>query len=562
MNATSKGKTSKTYYKKVLLRILSAMLLVVVFLTFFLYKILNNAAIKNIKNSEHSIVQKTCTHTYDYLDQLAYISTYFSTFQKSVPFDSPNPEVSLWMKKSIGDNLSAYTYSHNHISNIYLKINSAEYNVDNLEPVSDTIIDTFIHNNISFAEDSAWPHNLYFSNVKNGNSVNNDVIIEVSSPIFSRKILNDGSGRLEFLIDKNGVIISAIDTKKIQKNILDIYGLTKANLSEDFFNLKIDDTTYFATIQTVKNSSLKIISIVPKAFYSEILNIALFESLIIGFVLASVLLISCYFIVSNVYKPIKNIANTFQYHFPENMEEFENEIEYINAKINQTISSKENYEQEFPKAIEKIHKVQMAALQSQINPHFLYNTLENIKVISVNLLDIENPVEECLVLLNNIMRESMDQKNIIIPLSREIQLADSYIKLMKMRYNNNFDVTWHIDSTLSDRRILKFILQPLLENSITHGFSNIGSNQIITISVSKHNDYMTISIEDNGIGIPEEKLKHIQNKLEKTDMETTENHIGLVNVNMRIRILYGEMYGISLESSEKGTKCVLKLPLE
>ena len=161
---------------------------------------------------------------------------------------------------------------------------------------------------------------------------------------FSRKILNDGSGRLEFLIDKNGVIISAIDTKKIQKNILDIYGLTKANLSEDFFNLKIDDTTYFATIQTVKNSSLKIISIVPKAFYSEILNIALFESLIIGFVLASVLLISCYFIVSNVYKPIKNIANTFQYHFPENMEEFENEIEYINAKINQTISSKENYE--------------------------------------------------------------------------------------------------------------------------------------------------------------------------------------------------------------------------
>ena len=367
---------------------------------------------------------------------------------------------------------------------------------------------------------------------------------------------------MEFLIDKNGVIISAIDTKKIQKNILDIYGLTKANLSEDFFNLKIDDTTYFATIQTVKNSSLKIISIVPKAFYSEILNIALFESLIIGFVLASVLLISCYFIVSNVYKPIKNIANTFQYHFPENMEEFENEIEYINAKINQTISSKENYEQEFPKAIEKIHKVQMAALQSQINPHFLYNTLENIKVISVNLLDIENPVEECLVLLNNIMRESMDQKNIIIPLSREIQLADSYIKLMKMRYNNNFDVTWHIDSTLSDRRILKFILQPLLENSITHGFSNIGSNQIITISVSKHNDYMTISIEDNGIGIPEEKLKHIQNKLEKTDMETTENHIGLVNVNMRIRILYGEMYGISLESSEKGTKCVLKLPLE
>ena len=204
----------------------------------------------------------------------------------------------------------------------------------------------------------------------------------------------------------------------------------------------------------------------------------------------------------------------------------------------------------------------MAALQSQINPHFLYNTLENIKVVSVNLLDIENPVEECLVLLNNIMCESMDQKNIIIPLSREIQLADSYIKLMKMRYNNNFDVIWHIDSTLTDCRVLKFILQPLLENSITHGFSNTGSNQIITISISKHNDYMTITIEDNGIGIPDEKLKHIKNQLEKTDVETTENHIGLFNVNMRIRILYGEMYGISLESSKKGTKCILKLPIE
>lgn len=562
MKSAPKGKTSKTYYKKILARILSLIIVIVSLLTVFLYKILNNAALKNIKNSEHSIVQKTSTHTYDYLDQLAYISTYFSTFQNSIPTDSPNQEVSLWLKKSIGDNISAYTYSHSHISNIYLKIGSTEYNAENLEPVSDVVIDTFIYNNISFAEDSVWPHNLYFSNVNNGKPLNNDIVIEVSSPIFSKKILNDESGRFEFLIDKDGLIVSSLDTKKINKNIKEFYSLTDKELSENFFDLKIDGDTYFVTIQTVKNSSLKIISIVPETFYSEIINVALLESLIIGFALAVILLLSCYFIVSNVYKPIRNIASTFQYHFPENMEEFENEIEYINAKINQTISSKENYEQEFPKAIEKIHRAQVAALQSQINPHFLYNTLENIKVVSVNLLDIENPVEECLVLLNNIMCESMDQKNIIIPLSREIQLADSYIKLMKMRYNNNFDVIWHIDSTLTDCRVLKFILQPLLENSITHGFSNTGSNQIITISISKHNDYMTITIEDNGIGIPDEKLKHIKNHLEKTDVETTENHIGLFNVNMRIRILYGEMYGISLESSKKGTKCILKLPIE
>lgn len=555
-----KATSDKKFFYRTLISVIAVMAVIMLILTLIFYYILNGAVIKNIKNTEKGIADNTSSHAYDYFDQLAYISNYFLLFNQNVSIDNINPETSFWLKKSISDSIVSYASSHDYINNIYVKIKNYEFSKSPLDPVSDDIIETFVYNNISHSKKPSWPYDLYFSNIRNGTPAYNDVIISVSSLKLSEKIFSNDSYRKEYLIDKNGIVIASSDSNYLNENLYERYKFKNENLSESFFSINKNGEKYYCTVSDVKKTSLKIVSFAPKSVYSDFINASLFEILLIGLSMQVISFLCCYFTVSKIYSPIKKINETFKYHFPEENGEFESEIEYINNNIEKTIRSNENLERELPQALKRLHSFQVEALQSQINPHFLYNTLDNIKSISVDLLDIDNPIEISLLLLNNILAESMDRTNIIITVAREVALTESYIDLMKLRYRNNFDVDWSIERGLEKYAVLKLLIQPIIENSIIHGFSNVGTNQKISIRIYSENNDMVIRITDNGRGIENRRLSEIRNYLSDPDTESSNKHIGLINIQLRLRLLYGSNYGISIDSGKTGTECTVRLP--
>ena len=380
------------------------------------------------------------------------------------------------------------------------------------------------------------------------------------SQMMTRK---DENNRIEYLVDKQGTVLAATERNDLHKNLFSLYKIEKNDFYDKFFSIKIENQQYYATVQEVKNSSLKIVSFVPKSEYSDLLESATIEIVLIGFALQIISFTCCYYIVQRTYRPIEKIANTFKYHFPDKIENFEDEIDYINEKVENTITANESLERELPKALENFHKSQVKALQSQLNPHFLYNTLDNIKAISVDLLNIDNPIEKSLIHLNNILSESINQNNTIIPLSYEIGITKSYIEIMKMRYYDNFDVEWHIEDGLMNCNVIKLIMQPVIENSIIHGFSTFGENQLIKIDISSSDGRLFIKIGDNGKGISEHDLKVINQKLKKPSDNNNNKHIGLINTQLRIQLLYGNQYGLEIANLNcGGTVCTIIIPKE
>ncbi len=200
----------------------------------------------------------------------------------------------------------------------------------------------------------------------------------------------------------------------------------------------------------------------------------------------------------------------------------------------------------------------LLALQSQINPHFLYNTLECIN--SVGAVCGSHEIEEMSTALASIFRYAIKGDN-IVELQSEMEALDHYLTIQHIRFPNLFTVEYDIPQCLRKRLMLKFILQPLVENSISHGFQQSASDRRIYVGVKETDGKMLITIADNGSGIAPERLRQLKEDLKDYAKEQND-HIGLMNIQRRIHLYYGEDYGVELHSAEgEGTTIRLYLPI-
>ncbi|MGD1833903.1 MAG: Cache 3/Cache 2 fusion domain-containing protein [Sphaerochaetaceae bacterium] len=201
-----------------------------------------------------------------------------------------------------------------------------------------------------------------------------------------------------------------------------------------------------------------------------------------------------------------------------------------------------------------LREAQMNSLQAQINPHFLYNTLETIRFMIV--MKDERAVE-MVKLLAKLFRISIGDGESYVTLRKELEHARLYIDLQKYRYTERFSVEYDIDDSLLDLYTLKFILQPIVENSIVHAFSDIERGGVITISVRVSDNKLVISVRDNGSGMDRVTLDRVHSALEQSNCI---NSVGLKNVHDRISLHFGSDYHLSIQSSDGGTEVVMVLP--
>lgn len=201
-------------------------------------------------------------------------------------------------------------------------------------------------------------------------------------------------------------------------------------------------------------------------------------------------------------------------------------------------------------------KAEFAALQSQINPHFLINTLNAIKLMA--LISRTDNIRNMTNALMRLVSSSFNRGGVLIRFSDEIANLKHYLYIMEIRYGNKFEVEWHIDPQAESKYLLKLLLQPILENSIVHGMAGKETSGKIVIQARIYEGSLHIVISDNGEGMTEEQLEEFRTRRSPH----TFTGMGVANVHHRIQLHHGEDYGIILTVNEpKGTKVSMKIPI-
>jgi sensor histidine kinase YesM len=205
-------------------------------------------------------------------------------------------------------------------------------------------------------------------------------------------------------------------------------------------------------------------------------------------------------------------------------------------------------------------EAQLNNLQGQINPHFLYNTLDNIRVKAA--LNGDSEVAEMIMLLVDLFRENMGTSTHMVPISKEIHLIRVYLALMQYRYPN-LQTEFRIEEELEEVEMPSFILQPIVENSLLHGLKSVNYKGKIIISLSRDPDMpelALIKIFDNGAGFNEKSRRQVEKLLKGIDGNVTHSHIGIANVQERLRLYYSDSCGLFFEeNSDGGVTAVIKI---
>ncbi|WP_207733833.1 histidine kinase [Clostridium sp. 1001275B_160808_H3] len=197
-------------------------------------------------------------------------------------------------------------------------------------------------------------------------------------------------------------------------------------------------------------------------------------------------------------------------------------------------------------------------LASQINPHFLYNTLETIRMRAFCNGDRElaNIVKK----LGKIMRRNLEVTNEVVTLESELDIIGSYLEIQGLRFKGKVEYEFKIEVDTSEYEILPLLLQPIVENAFVHGLESSTKIGKIEISIYDEVGYLIVEVSDNGVGITNEKLDYINGKLRNYNNENKKS-IGISNVNERIKMFYGEEYGLYILSTvDTGTKVIILLP--
>lgn len=289
--------------------------------------------------------------------------------------------------------------------------------------------------------------------------------------------------------------------------------------------------------------------------------------LLVGLIAIMFLLsvVYAFYISGKIYDPFVNIMAALEEPAKINVTgilQNKDELNHIMHAISHSAMQKNNIEEELLMRIELLKKAQAVALQAQINPHFINNTLETINWMAITHLGTENDISEMLSCLAALIRVSLGSTDTFVTLEEEVEYVKKYLFIQQKRIKGGFDVEWDIPQELNCCRCIRLMLQPLVENAINYGIKPYGPGGKLKITANRTDDKIRIFVTDSGMGLTAERVNEINASIRKGVIKES-NHIGLSNVNQRILLSFGEAYGVSLQSQMlRGTSVMLVLPFQ
>lgn len=369
-------------------------------------------------------------------------------------------------------------------------------------------------------------------------------------------IIND-KGELVYE-QQNGRERFAFDEKENRQELNTALGKTK----ESCFRLNYRGEKYLVTRTDMKTTGWTLVSMVPyKSVMAETMAISGVMILAVAITLIVTLLLLNR-ILTGVVKPLKKLEKYMVQVNPDNMDQrmeilTDDEIGHLSMKFNQMMDRIRNLKEQVIEEQEDKRKYELQALQAQINPHFLYNTLDSIIwMAETNDSNIVAMTEA----LAKLFRISLNKGNEEISLERELEHVKNYLIIQSMRYADKFTYEISAEPGVERCRTIKLILQPIVENCIYHGIKKKRGTGKITIRAYRREQNLIIEVSDDGCGMPEEICRKIlSDEIESEDISGS--GIGVKNVNERIQLRFGKKYGLSYSSEEGvGTTVTYVLP--
>ncbi len=278
-----------------------------------------------------------------------------------------------------------------------------------------------------------------------------------------------------------------------------------------------------------------------------------------------IIILITWFISWQISKPIIKLNKTMEevstgdFSVRLNMKRGEREVVALSNSFDYMIATVEDLIRQNEIKEKNKRKSELNALQAQINPHFLYNTLDSIMWMAEN--GSKEEVIEMVNALARLFRISISKGKRMIPVIKELEHVKNYLLIQKVRYKNMFDFEIEYSDEVKDLFSLKLIVQPIVENSIYHGIESLMEKGYIRISAYRKDDFLVYEIEDNGAGMTKERLEEVSSE-DRIDKSEKSTGVGINNIRERLILTFGEGYGIKIESEEDiGTKVYIFQPV-
>lgn len=552
----------------------SVMLLAMLIVSISLYHLFSESAEKSAALSTQQIVDQVGLNLNSYIEDMMEISDIIRSSLKSDIYQKDDlPYILNVTKKLRKDIATVVVYSQR--GNVIISNPRGVYN-KNYEVTQQDWFITLLNNPVDYIflsphvqrifEDShPWVVSLCRASAyyENGKPVVFITVVDMNFRTIEKMCNNVSLGKRGYIyiIDKYGNMVYHPQQQMIYaglktENTMDALTREPGTYFEDF-----DGERRIMTIKNVSYSGWRIVGI---SYVDELVtNRKHFNRFIMFISIFGVIfeMMASMFISYKISQPVKRLENKMKRlengDFNISVEEKgEDEVRQLSRTFNMMVGKIKMLMDQIITEQEEKRKSELKALQAQINPHFLYNTLDSI--IWMNENQNYEGVTVMVSALSKLFRISLSKGQEVISIADELEHARSYLTIQKMRYKDKYDYFIDIEPGLESERTLKLILQPIVENAIYHGIGPLNEKGIIRISVKSEGDNILFQVTDNGYGIKPEILKNLLSQ------ESTSYHsggVGLKNVNERIKLFYGEEYGIEILSEvDVGTTVNIRIP--
>ncbi len=369
------------------------------------------------------------------------------------------------------------------------------------------------------------------------------------------------NGQYYYLCDNNGELIYHPRQAQIKNGIGSENSQYTADLKEGVHEEEFDGQKQTLIVNTVSYTGWKLVGVIPRSSFSY--NLIDVQQFIILFILliAMMLVVVNRIVSARISSPILKLnQSVLEYEAGQNPEIYiggPSEVRHLGESIQKSYEYNAALMEEIVMEQTERRKSELDALQSQINPHFLYNALDSITW----MIEGERNDDAAFMVtqLAKLFRISLSKGHTIISVKDELQHAQSYMNIQKIRYKDAFTVVFDVDPVIYSYCTVKLTLQPILENAINYGIDGMDDCGEIKVKGRMEGGDIILSVKDNGIGIPPEEVDLLLTDSKRVRRQGS--GVGLVNVNNRIQILFGKEYGVKIESElDEGTEVFISIP--
>ena len=378
------------------------------------------------------------------------------------------------------------------------------------------------------------------------------------------KQINDSSeGIYYYMISRDGQMIYHPRKTEMARGLFEENSLKASGYEEGTYEITTDGHKESVVVGNIAYTGWKLIGVVPESVQTARINNFRYYIFTTIMVLMMMLLEGNRLISRKISKPIRKLDESVKTYEAGGKTDIyiggSSEIRHLGYSVQRSYERIETLMEEIIRQQNERRKSELDALQSQINPHFLYNTLESITW----MIEAQKNEEAVIMIseLAKLLRVSLSRGKTIIPVKDELQHSRSYMNIQFVRYKERFQMEFQTDKEIEDYCIVKLVIQPILENAIYYGVGNMDEDDEgkITVRGEKKEDDIYIVIEDNGMGMRKEVLENIlkdNNKVPKHG-----SGVGVINVHSRIQLMFGEQYGLEIYSEpDEGTRVVIHIP--